>query len=73
MASDKKQVDIFIYNGVVATIDPQKRVFEKGAVAVNYGKIVEVGNSDDLKERFVGKKEIDATYMVVMPAIHSRA
>jgi len=69
MASGKKQVDILIHNGIVATIDPQKRVFEKGAVAVNDGRIVEVGNSDDLKDRFVGEKEIDATYMVVMPGL----
>ncbi len=68
-ASDKRRVRILIHSGIVATIDPQKRIFENGAVAIDDGRIVEVGETDDLKGRFVGEKEIDASHMVVMPGL----
>jgi 5-methylthioadenosine/S-adenosylhomocysteine deaminase len=67
--SGKKRVKILIYSGIVATIDPQKRIFENGAVAIDDGRIMEVGETDDLKGRFEAEKEIDAMHMAVMPGL----
>ena len=36
-------VDILIENGTVITMDPQRRVLEASSVAVDKGKIVEIG------------------------------
>ena len=39
----KAKVDVLIENGTVVTVDPQRRVIRKGAVAIAKNRIMDVG------------------------------
>ena len=58
-------VELLIKNGVVITMDADRRVIENCDVAVNGGKIVEIGK--DLN--YEAEKELDATGCVVCPGL----
>ncbi len=66
---EQRTVDLLIHSGIVVVVDPQRTILEDGAIAIDQGKIVEVGATGPLKERYRGKKEIDATHKIVMPGI----
>ena len=42
-------------------------IIKKGSLAINKGKIVVVGKTEDIQSKFVGKEEIDVSNKVVMP------
>ncbi len=62
-------IDILITNGVLITMDPARRIIEKGAIAIDKGCIVEVGQNDDLIPKQKARKLIDANRKVVMPGL----
>lgn len=59
-------VDLLLRNAFVITMDPARRVIEKGAVAVQDGKITFVGE-DAEAEGMQAKEVIDCADHVVMP------
>lgn len=63
-------VDILIERGSVVTMDPQRRVIEDGAVAVDRGKVVAVGTTEELRARYRGRKVLNAHRKAVMPGLH---
>lgn len=61
----KLPVDLLIYNGTIYTVDS---AFTKAeAVAVKGGKIVAVGTSRDMQNKYVAQKNIDAQGKFVYP------
>lgn len=62
-----QMVDLFIEGGTVISVDAARRVISGGAVAVDGGRIVEVGHVSDLASRYRGRRSIDAQGMLVMP------
>ena len=56
-------------NGRLITRDPDHPYFEKGAVAFEGTKIVEVGSEADLAAKYPDAKRIDAKGGVIMPAL----
>ncbi len=61
--------DILIKGGTVITVDPTRRVIEKGAVAVSKDKIVAVGPSRQVAREHKARKVINARGMVIMPGL----
>ena len=61
------KVDVLIDGGVVISMDDQRRIFNPGFVAVDKGKIVAVGPSNQGSHE--GRERLDASEMVVMPGI----
>ena len=57
---------LLIKNGIVVTVDPQRRIIRDGAVAIQDDKIVGVDKTAKLAE-FQAEKVIDAGGNVVMP------
>ena len=57
-----------LVNGRLITRDPEKPYFEKGAVAFEGTKIVEVGTEADLKAKYPDASLLDAKGGVIMPA-----
>jgi 5-methylthioadenosine/S-adenosylhomocysteine deaminase len=57
--------DILIKDGYVITVDPQRRIFERGSVAIEGGKIVAVGKGVKTKAETV----IDARGKAVLPGL----
>jgi len=64
-----EDVDLLIKHAIVVTMDPQKRVFYDGAVAVKDKRIVAVGKTEDLGTRYRGDKTIDGSHHALIPGL----
>lgn len=62
-----KAVDVLIENGLIITVDKGRRIIHDGAIAVKDDLIIEVGKTEDLKNRYHAVKRINAKDRVVMP------
>lgn len=68
------QVDTLITNAYVVTMDSVRREIKNGAVAVKGNRIVEVGTSEELSQKYRAASQIDATGHMVTPGfvnVHS--
>jgi 5-methylthioadenosine/S-adenosylhomocysteine deaminase len=61
-------VDLLI-EGIVITMDPERRVIRDGAVAVSGDRIVEVGRDDDLRARYSAARTLGGERRIVMPGL----
>ncbi|MCD6488723.1 MAG: amidohydrolase family protein [Desulfurococcales archaeon] len=61
-----ERVSIIIKNGIVVTMDNERRVFDRGYVVVDGNRIVEVGK-DDPGGRYEAEEIINASGGVVLP------
>lgn len=61
--------DLLITGGLVLTLDEQDRRFDPGAVAIDLGKIVDVGPAADLGPRFHPAATLSAAGCVVLPGL----
>ena len=61
--------DVLIRRGTVLTMNQDRQIVEDGAVAIEKGKIVDVGPSKDLERKYKTKKIIDARNKVIMPGL----
>jgi 5-methylthioadenosine/S-adenosylhomocysteine deaminase len=68
-AAAKEKVDLLVTNGLVVTMDVNRRVIEGGGVAVRGDSIVAVGAAADLASQFDAAKVIDARGAIVMPGL----
>ena len=64
-----QSIDLLIERGTVITMDPSRRVIEDGAVAVHGDRIVDVGDSVALRQRYTPRKTIDAHRKAVLPGL----
>ena len=64
-----EHVDILVKHATVVTMDPQKRVFNDGAVAVKNNRILDIGKTDDLVTRYKSDKIIDGTHHALIPGL----
>ncbi len=62
-------IDLLVTGGHVLTMDPLRRIFAPGAVAIADGRIVEVGPSEALAARYQAERTMDAAGMAVMPGL----
>lgn len=58
-----------IENGLVITMDLERRVIVDGAVASDDGVIVDVGKTDELRGEYGSDEVIDASRKIVMPGL----
>ena len=69
ISAQKQAVDFIITNGTVVTMDAQKRVIENGAIAVAKNKIVAVGKSSEILDKYSSKQIINAKDKFVIPGL----
>ena len=62
-------VDLLIVHGTLITMDPERRVIDDGAVAVDADRIVAVGTTAELLARFSASKTINAHRKAVLPGL----
>jgi 5-methylthioadenosine/S-adenosylhomocysteine deaminase len=62
-------VDTIVSGGVVVTVDARGRVFPAGAVAVREGRIVAVGDMDEILAAYAADEYIDARGQIVLPGL----
>ncbi len=61
--------ELLVKDGVLVTMDGQRRILEGHSIAIADGRIVEVGKTEDLKKKHASAEVIDATGRIVMPGI----
>lgn len=61
--------DILIENGILITMDPARRVIEGGAIVIEGSRIVDIGDTQELRRRHRAVKVINASGKVVMPGL----
>jgi 5-methylthioadenosine/S-adenosylhomocysteine deaminase len=61
--------DMLIHNGYVITMDPERRVYRSGAVAIAGTDIVAVGPEAEIAPRFRALRELDAASAIVHPGL----
>ena len=59
--------DLLITNGCILTVDPERRVLERGAVAVGGTEILAVGPAREVVDRYEAREVVDANGAVVHP------
>ncbi len=69
MEDDSRQVDLLIVDGLVVTMDRERRVVTHGAIAVRGDRIVEVGKSNDFRAKYQAHRIIEASDKVVTPGL----
>lgn len=62
-------VDLLIKNGIVVTMDPNRRILERHSLAIDDGRVVEIGKTEDLQRRHSNVESVDATGQIVMPGL----
>lgn len=62
----REKASILIGNGLIVTMDKDRRVISKGFVAISGDKIVGIGKGDG-KDKFSAEEYIDASGSIVMP------
>ena len=63
----KKTCDILIHNGQIFSMDPDRRIYCPGAVAITGSRIVGVGADAELRQNFDAREMIDASGAIVHP------
>ena len=66
---ERREIDLLLTGGTVVTIDPERRIVEDGAVAIEGGRIVEVGQAEDLGQRYQARETIDCRGKAVLPGL----
>src|SRR5258705_7679347 len=61
--------DLLIHNGIVITMDPQRRVLEDTSIAMENGRIIEVGPASELQSRHKAAKTVNARRKAVLPGL----
>jgi len=68
-APQPRAVSLVVTNGTVVTVDGNRRIIERGAVAIDGRDIVDVGTSATIAAKYRGRVSIDAAGSVVMPGL----
>lgn len=69
MDGDMRQQVEMLVEGTVVTMDAERRVFRDGAVAVDKGRIVDVGQAADLRARFEAERTLGGPRRFVIPGL----
>ena len=62
-----QEIDILIENGTLVTMDAERRIVTDGFIAIDGGRILEVGKTAAVNGRYQPKKNLSATDRVVLP------
>ncbi|HEV2155190.1 amidohydrolase family protein [Bradyrhizobium sp.] len=68
-ATTPRACDLLVNGGLIVTLDGADRMVEGGAVAIEQGRIVDVGDGDELAKRWSPRRTIDARDKLVMPGL----
>lgn len=67
--SSPNTADLILHGATVVTMDPQRRVFRDGALAIRDGTIAEVGSSAHVLSRWRAARKLDLSGLVAMPGL----
>ena len=61
--------DILITGGTIITMDPNRRVIDDGAIALEADRIVAVGPREEVESNYKSDRVIDAAKNVILPGL----
>jgi 5-methylthioadenosine/S-adenosylhomocysteine deaminase len=61
--------NLLIKNGLMITLDPERRVIKNGSVLIEKDRIIAVGKSLEIGKKYQIDKKIDATNKIIMPGL----
>lgn len=61
--------ELIIQHGTLITMDPTRRIIDDGAVVIQGDRIVAVGTTAEIIQKYQARQIIDATRKVVMPGL----
>ena len=53
----------------VVTMNPERRIFTDGAIAIEGDRIVDIGKTDKVARKFKAQKVVDAAGKIVFPGL----
>ena len=62
-----QKIDLLIKNGFILQFNTNKDFFQKKSIIIDKGKIIEIGNIEDLSKKYDPKQIISAKNKIVMP------
>ena len=65
----RRAVSLVVTNGIVVTVDRDRRVIQRGGVAIDGRDIVGVDTAERIAEAYRGRDTIDARGAVIMPGL----
>lgn len=65
--SNKTQVDLFVKNGIIYTVDADFST--ANAMVITDGKIVDIGDFDDLAKKYIADEMFDAKGKTIVPGL----
>ena len=68
-ATTPRACDLLVKGGLLVTLDGVDRMVEGGAVAIEGGRIVDVGDGEEVAKRWSPRRTIDARDKLVMPGL----
>lgn len=68
-ASNKVNVDLLVSNGIVVTMNQDKEIINNGAIAIQAEKIIDVGLTSQLAQKYRAKKKLNVHGSVIMPGL----
>lgn len=64
-----EKVDLLVVGGTVVTMDANRRILEKGAVAIRGDLIVAVGPAEELESRYQARRRLKAAGQLILPGL----
>jgi 5-methylthioadenosine/S-adenosylhomocysteine deaminase len=68
-AQQRRTVSLVVTNGIVVTVDRDRRVIQRGGVAIDGRDIVAVDAADRIAAEYLGRDTIDAEGAVILPGL----
>lgn len=68
-APPREAADLLVRNGTVVTLDSQRRVIARGAVAIRGGAVLAVGAEAELAARYKPRQTLDAGGGIILPGL----
>ena len=62
-------IDYLLVNGTIITMDPERSVLETSALAIHDGRILDIGPTANLEQKYEAKRVVDARRKIIMPGL----
>lgn len=62
-------IDLLLRNGTIIPMDPGRRILHEGAVAIDQGRILEVGDAQEMAGQYEARQTLDCRGQVVLPGL----
>jgi 5-methylthioadenosine/S-adenosylhomocysteine deaminase len=61
--------DLLIQNGLVVTMDKERRIIEDGAIMIENDRIIDIGKTSEIKDKYKPERVVDAHRKAVLPGL----